>query len=145
MSSAIAGLADVGLAWDAARLAALAAARATDPSTAARFAEVARQAHPRRAASAKGRGARAGRQGAGPLSARELEVAALVISGKTSVEIGETIFISPRTAEHHIARIRRRLGATSRADLIAKLRSIVEGAPPEGTNQGPSRVDPAIE
>ena len=56
------------------------------------------------------------------LSERELEVARLVLQGKTYAEIGETIFISPRTAEHHIAHIRRRLGATSRSDLIAKLR-----------------------
>ena len=54
------------------------------------------------------------------LSAREREVAGLVLSGMTYAKIGEAIFISPRTAEHHIARIRRRLGATSRTDLIAK-------------------------
>jgi DNA-binding CsgD family transcriptional regulator len=57
------------------------------------------------------------------LSPREREVAELVLQGKTYVEIGESIFISPRTAEHHIARIRRRLGATTRSDLIAKLRA----------------------
>jgi DNA-binding CsgD family transcriptional regulator len=56
------------------------------------------------------------------LSERETDVARLVVEGKTYAEIGETIFISPRTAEHHIASIRRRLGATSRSDLIAKLR-----------------------
>ncbi|CAL4858700.1 hypothetical protein MMM2322_00337 [Microbacterium sp. MM2322] len=59
------------------------------------------------------------------LSARKREVAGLVLSGMTYAEIGEAIFISPRTAEHHIARIRRRLGATSRTDLIAKLQAIV--------------------
>ena len=53
-------------------------------------------------------------------------MARLVLQGKTYAEIGETIFISPRTAEHHIAHIRRRLGATSRSDLIAKLRVVVE-------------------
>ena len=60
------------------------------------------------------------------LSERERDVARLVLQGKTYAEIGETIFISPRTAEHHIAHIRRRLGATSRSDLIAKLRVVVE-------------------
>jgi len=60
------------------------------------------------------------------LSERELDVARLVLQGKTYAEIGETIFISPRTAEHHIAHIRRRLGATSRSDLIAKLRVVVD-------------------
>jgi DNA-binding CsgD family transcriptional regulator len=58
----------------------------------------------------------------GSLSAREREVARLVLEGKTYAEIGAAIFISPRTAEHHIARIRRRLGVTSRSELIARLR-----------------------
>src|SRR3546814_14073517 len=61
-------------------------------------------------------------------SARERDVAVLVVQGKTYAEIGESIFISPRTAEHHIARIRRRLGATSRSDLIAKPRPVLEAA-----------------
>jgi DNA-binding CsgD family transcriptional regulator len=65
------------------------------------------------------------------LSAREREVAALVLRGKTYSEIGAAIFISPRTAEHHIARIRRRLGATSRSDLLTKLRLALEGATEE--------------
>ena len=59
------------------------------------------------------------------LSARELEVARLVLQGKTYVEIGQTLFISPRTAEHHIARIRRRLDATSRSDLLTRLRDLL--------------------
>jgi DNA-binding CsgD family transcriptional regulator len=59
--------------------------------------------------------------GAG-LSEREKEVARLVLEGKTYREIGETIYISPRTAEHHIARMRRRLGAENRSDLLARLR-----------------------
>jgi DNA-binding CsgD family transcriptional regulator len=56
------------------------------------------------------------------LSAREREVARLVLDGKTYREIGEAIFISPRTAEHHIARIRQRLGASSRSELLVHLR-----------------------
>lgn len=142
VATAVAGLADVGRAWDAAQLAALAAARTSDPSASARFSDLARQMHPRRDPSKKGSPAEPGGQSTGPLSAREREVAALVISGKTYVEIGETIFISPRTAEHHIARIRRRLGATSRADLIAKLRTIVEGSPPDEKPEDTSPDDP---
>ena len=49
-----------------------------------------------------------------------------MIEGKTYAEIGASIFISPRTAEHHIARIRRRLGATTRSDLITKLRLVID-------------------
>ena len=74
------------------------------------------------------------------LSERELDVARLVLQGKTYAEIGETIFISPRTAEHHIAHIRRRLGATSRSDLIAKLRVVVEqSGPRRGSRSPPTR------
>jgi DNA-binding CsgD family transcriptional regulator len=61
------------------------------------------------------------------LSAREHDVALLVLQGKTYAEIGAAIFISPRTAEHHIARIRQRLGATSRSDLLDKLRTVLTG------------------
>jgi DNA-binding CsgD family transcriptional regulator len=69
------------------------------------------------------------------LSDRELDVARLVLQGKTYVEIGEMIFISPRTVEHHVARIRRRLAATSRSDLIAKLRLTI------GSSVGRAVVD----
>jgi DNA-binding CsgD family transcriptional regulator len=56
------------------------------------------------------------------LSTREREVAKLVLDGKTYREIGEAIYISPRTAEHHVARMRQRLGATSRSELLVQLR-----------------------
>ena len=56
------------------------------------------------------------------LSPREREIAGLVLAGKTYREIGDTIYISPRTVEHHVARIRRRLGAASRSELLARLR-----------------------
>ena len=45
-----------------------------------------------------------------------------MLEGRTYAEIGTAIFISPRTAEHHIARIRRRLGVTTRSELLARLR-----------------------
>jgi DNA-binding CsgD family transcriptional regulator len=45
-----------------------------------------------------------------------------VLEGKTYAQIGTAIFISPRTAEHHIARIRRRLGVSTRSELLAQLR-----------------------
>ena len=65
------------------------------------------------------------------LSEREHEIAQLVLQGRTYAEIGAELFISPRTAEHHIGQIRRRLAATSRSDLLAKLRvamNTTEGA-----------------
>ena len=64
----------------------------------------------------------------GPLSDREREVAALVLEGLTYKQIGERLFISAKTVEHHVARMRQRLGSGSRGELFAHLRQIV-GSP----------------
>ncbi|MFS0853946.1 LuxR C-terminal-related transcriptional regulator [Microbacterium sp. 179-I 3D4 NHS] len=122
------GLGTVGLAWDGARLAGHGAARSEDRKAISQLLACARRLHPAEGSSAApepgSTPAARGHVGGG-LSIRELEVADLVLQGKTYAEIGQAIFISPRTAEHHIARIRRRLGATSRSDLIAKLRHLM--------------------
>jgi DNA-binding CsgD family transcriptional regulator len=60
----------------------------------------------------------------GTLSDRELEVAELVVAGLTYKEIGERLFISAKTVEHHVARMRQRLGSSSRSELMAHLRMI---------------------
>ncbi|OLL74933.1 MULTISPECIES: LuxR C-terminal-related transcriptional regulator [unclassified Pseudonocardia] len=60
------------------------------------------------------------------LSERELEVGELVVQGRTQKEIGEALFISAKTVEHHVARIRQRLGAGSRSELLDGLRRILE-------------------
>jgi DNA-binding CsgD family transcriptional regulator len=70
------------------------------------------------------------------LSGREREIAQLVILGRTYREISEEIFISPRTVEHHVARIRRRFGASSRSELLARLRMVLEPAPGGSTTAG---------
>lgn len=64
----------------------------------------------------------------GPLSEREREVASLVLAGLTHKQIGARLFISPKTVEHHVAKIRQRLGATTRAQLLAGLRRDLEPA-----------------
>ena len=64
-------------------------------------------------------------EGDGPLSDREREVAALVLEGLTYKQIGERLFISAKTVEHHVARMRQRLGSGSRGELFAHLRQIV--------------------
>ncbi|MFD5213400.1 LuxR C-terminal-related transcriptional regulator [Microbacterium sp. NPDC058345] len=128
---AAAGLATVGLMWDAARLAGHGAARTDDRRVAAQLLACARELHPndgtRRPAPATDEDVQHATQ-APPqevLSEREIEVARLVLQGKTYAEIGQSIFISPRTAEHHIAHIRRRLGATSRSEVLARLRLLL--------------------
>jgi DNA-binding CsgD family transcriptional regulator len=65
----------------------------------------------------------------GGLSDREVEVARLVLAGRTHREIGTQLFLSPKTVEHHVARIRAKLGATNRAELIATLRSLLPAEP----------------
>jgi DNA-binding CsgD family transcriptional regulator len=62
------------------------------------------------------------------LSERELEVAALVLAGRTHREIGGQLFIAAKTVEHHVARIRTKLGASTRAEFIATLRELLEPA-----------------
>lgn len=131
VEAAARALATVGLAWDGARIAGHGARRTQDRKVAARLLSVARELHPHDLAR-KGSPAverttpsRATTETIS-LSERELDVARLVLQGKTYAEIGETIFISPRTVEHHVAHIRRRLDATSRSDLIAKLRLVIE-------------------
>ena len=53
----------------------------------------------------------------GPLSRREVEVARLVAGGMTNREIAEKLFISERTAEGHLERIRNKLGVRSRTEV----------------------------
>ncbi len=51
------------------------------------------------------------------LTIREREVLKLIAEGKSSRGIAELLFISPRTAEHHRANIRKKLNLQSTADL----------------------------
>jgi DNA-binding CsgD family transcriptional regulator len=60
------------------------------------------------------------------LSDREREVATLLVTGLTYKEIGERLFISAKTVEHHVARMRQRLGAGSRGELFSQLRAALD-------------------
>lgn len=53
----------------------------------------------------------------GLLSRREQEVAILVANGLTNRQIGEKLFITPRSAEGHVERIRNKLGVRSRSEV----------------------------
>jgi DNA-binding CsgD family transcriptional regulator len=53
------------------------------------------------------------------LTARECEVAALIVQGKTSREIAERLVITERTAEVHVSNILGKLGFSSRAQIAA--------------------------
>jgi PAS domain S-box-containing protein len=55
------------------------------------------------------------------LTAREREVAAYLLEGMTSKQIGKTLAISPRTVEIYRARLMRKYQASTTADLVHKL------------------------
>lgn len=144
----------VGMPWEGARLAGHAAARASERKDMLRLLSCARDLHPQGSsagASSSGptetgnvaaahQGGSAGPPGGASLSEREKDVARLVLEGKTYREIGEAIYISPRTAEHHVARMRRRLGAENRSDLLVRLRLALdsENAQQEYTPSAPN-------
>ncbi|HEX2130879.1 MAG TPA: helix-turn-helix transcriptional regulator, partial [Actinophytocola sp.] len=123
------GLHGAGFTWDAARLAGRAATRTADRAAMVRLLDCARviQGKPvstRRVVSTSD-----------PeptpevsLSDRELQVAELVVSGLTYRDVGDRLFISAKTVEHHVARMRQRLGASSRSELLSRLRTLVGSA-----------------
>ena len=57
-------------------------------------------------------------------SVREIEVMKLLLEGYSASQIGKEIFLSRRTIEHHLERIKDKLGCTSRAELIQKAREL---------------------
>ena len=67
----------------------------------------------------------------GGLSRRELEVLRLVADGKTAAAIATELFISKRTAEHHVAHIYTKLGVANRAAATrwAVQHGVVDGVP----------------
>ena len=129
VEAAARGLALVGMTWDGSRLAGHAAAHAEERRDVARLLACARDLHPgsqrpdsgpQRTEPAEPRAESI--TGDAVLSRREREVARLILDGKNYREIGEAIFISPRTVEHHIARIRSRFDVKSRSELLDQLR-----------------------
>ena len=53
------------------------------------------------------------------LTTREAEVLGLVAAGRTNRQIGESLFVSEKTASVHVSNILRKLGVTSRVDAAA--------------------------
>lgn len=128
-----------GLEWDGASLAGQAAVRTTDRKTMLGLLECARalqgktprpQRHPASVkASAAGKASGSAIDapvGAGELlSDREREVAELVLAGLTYKQVGQRLFISAKTVEHHVGRIKQRLDCATREDLLARLRQLI--------------------
>nr|WP_280264987.1 LuxR C-terminal-related transcriptional regulator [Nocardia wallacei] len=136
VTTAVRRLAGIGMAWDAARLAGDAALAARDSDTATALLRLARtvrtESRPPQLpipVPEPGRDPHTAPTSRDTvLSEREREVAELVLLGLTYREIGARLYISAKTVEHHVARIRRRIGAGSRSELLSMLRAMGHGS-----------------
>ncbi len=59
-----------------------------------------------------------------PLSERELEVLALLASGKTNAEIAKDLFVALGTVKSHVNNIYRKLDAANRAEAVTRARGL---------------------
>ena len=67
------------------------------------------------------RGPRAStRESAAGLTARELDVLALLADGLRNTQIAERLVVSPRTVDHHVSAILRKLEAGTRGEAVAR-------------------------
>jgi DNA-binding CsgD family transcriptional regulator len=144
-------LSQFGLTWDATRLASQAALQTPDARVSGAMLQLARdlkqgiasQDAPdaEGAASTEPRATPA-RPTPSRLSDREREVAELLLLGMPYRDIGSQLFISAKTVEHHVARIRRRLGAESRSEMLSMLRALLATSHGSGPSTSPHGNEP---
>jgi DNA-binding NarL/FixJ family response regulator len=120
VAAASGGLKALGLTWEASRLTGQAAIRSSNPSVTRALLEQARDLRSTLPTADSGQEPSA----ASVLSEREQVVAQFVVDGLTYKEIGAQLYISPKTVEHHVAKIRQKLGTTTRAEMLASLRTL---------------------
>jgi DNA-binding CsgD family transcriptional regulator len=137
---AVKGLSGIGLRWDASQLAAQAALHSTDRRVSLDLLNLARAAHSGGGSASRSRSTTSRTS---QLTDREWEIARLVVQGIGYREIGERLFISPRTVEHHVASVRRRLGSTNRAEMVDTLRRLLVGSSAGEGSETPARVGDA--
>jgi DNA-binding CsgD family transcriptional regulator len=138
VTAAARALSQFGLTWDATRLASQAALQTPDGRVSGAMLQLARDLKqtialdevPGVEAAAAAQTVGAPRRGparpaSSRLSDREREVAELLLLGMPYRDIGSQLFISAKTVEHHVARIRRRLGAESRSEMLSMLRAML--------------------
>jgi DNA-binding CsgD family transcriptional regulator len=135
VTGAARALSQFGLTWDATRLAGQAALQTPDGRVSQAMLQLARDLKQSVGGADAAEGpATAAAEPAAPrtqapsqarLSDREREVAELLLLGMPYRDIGAQLFISAKTVEHHVARIRRRLGAESRSEMLSMLRALL--------------------
>jgi DNA-binding CsgD family transcriptional regulator len=76
-----------------------------------------------------------GGAGVESLTAREREVADLVVDRKTNPQIADALFLSPKTVETHLRNVFHKLGVSSRVELA---RLVERSEPPEHVGTGRS-------
>ncbi|GLY44478.1 helix-turn-helix transcriptional regulator [Amycolatopsis sp. NBRC 101858] len=112
-----------GLRWDAARLAGQAAIRLTDRAAMVSLLRAAKRF-------THGTSVPEERVAVTPaeppvLTTREREIGRLLVAGHIYREIGEQLHISGKTVEHHVGRIRAKLGVTDRRTLTTVLSGLL--------------------
>jgi DNA-binding CsgD family transcriptional regulator len=134
VTTAARGLSQFGLTWDATRLASQAALHTPDGRVSGAMLQLARDLKQTSAVdeapglepvSTVTERTGPSRPASSRLSDREREVAELLLLGIPYRDIGSQLFISAKTVEHHVARIRRRLGAESRSEMLSMLRAML--------------------
>jgi DNA-binding CsgD family transcriptional regulator len=134
VATAARGLSQFGLTSDATRLASQAALQTPDGRVSGAMLQLARdlkqtaaldQAPGPEPVAAETPSTGPSRPASSRLSDREREVAELLLLGMPYRDIGSQLFISAKTVEHHVARIRRRLGAESRSEMLSMLRAML--------------------
>ncbi|WP_405151411.1 AAA family ATPase [Sphaerisporangium sp. NBC_01403] len=78
------------------------------------------------------------RENAHPLTTGERRVTDLVLQGMSNLEVATILSISKRTVDTHLARIYRKLGIHTRAELVAILTSLPTDTPPDPEPKKPS-------
>jgi DNA-binding NarL/FixJ family response regulator len=58
------------------------------------------------------------------LSPQELQIALLAARGLSNREIGERVFLSPRTVSSHLHRVFPKLGVTARSQLAGRMAAL---------------------
>jgi DNA-binding CsgD family transcriptional regulator len=87
---------------------------------------------------AKGRGAEL--EPWHPLTVREFEVAKKIADGLTNAQIGEALFVSPKTVNAHVEHILAKLGVSRRAEIAAWVATHGTGRPASNIAEGATRM-----
>ena len=76
-----------------------------------------------------------------PLTGREFEVARKIAEGLTNAQIGEELFVSPKTVSAHVEHMLAKLGVSRRAEIAAWVSTV--RLPSANATHAPGGVDPA--